>query len=191
MDWETIYARLARDRQDDDAWAALEGQVRRWAGAALGRRAPHAVDDAVADTCASVFVAFPAARGGGTFSAFVFGYFLNARRRLLRPRGELVISIGGIDVPVPDWGAADDDPTEEELAALQRALDGLPERERWAVTRRYLHGQGAAEIADRLGVSEANARQIVSRGLARLRRTLGAMPTEGAPGGAGVARPVG
>src|SRR5262249_19853359 len=101
------------------------------------------------------------------------------------------ISIGGIDVPVPDRGAAaDDEPTEEELAALQRALAGLPERERWAVTLRYLHGQGAAAIAARLGVSEANAQKLVSRGLARLRRTLRALPTEGAPGGAGVARPV-
>jgi RNA polymerase sigma factor (sigma-70 family) len=177
MDWETIYARLMRDLQDDGAWAALEWHVRRWAGAALGRRAPHAVDDAVADTCASVFVAFTAARGGGTFSAFVYGYFLNARRRLLRLRDEPVVSIAGIDVPVPDWDDDEDDPTEEDLGALRRALDSLPERERRAVTLRYLHGQGAAAIARRLAVTEANARRIVCNGLARLRRTLGAAPS--------------
>jgi RNA polymerase sigma factor (sigma-70 family) len=182
MDWETIYERLTRDRRDEGAWAALEWHVRRWACAALGRRAPHAVDDAVADVCASVFVALSAARGGGTFSAFVYGYFLNARRRLLRLLDEPGVSIEGIDVPVPDWGDDDDDPTEEELAALQRALDGLPERERRAVTLRYLDGQGAAAIARRLGVSEANARRIVCRGLARLRRTL----TESPPGELGL-----
>ena len=65
-----------------------------------------------------------------------------------------------------------------------RAVDGrewalsmlatLPERQRVAVVLRVMEGREFAEIADALGVSEGNARKIVSRGVAALR----ARPTE-------------
>jgi RNA polymerase sigma factor (sigma-70 family) len=57
----------------------------------------------------------------------------------------------------------------EALIHLDDCLDELPERQRLAVVMCYLSGYSAAEVAERLKVSDANARQLVSRGLARLR----------------------
>lgn len=48
----------------------------------------------------------------------------------------------------------------------------LPHRQRVAVVLRVIEDQDFAVVADVLGVSEGNARKIVSRGLARLRSLL-------------------
>lgn len=172
-DWAEIYARLERDRDDPLAWAALTGRVGAWAWRALGRRGRHVVEDVVADACADAVVGLDRAYGAETFCGFVYGHYLNARRRIVQ----------GLDddrehtVPLPDWfdvsgPSSDSLPGKEELAALRRCLGGLPGRERRAVALRYLEGVSAAEIGAALGVREANARQLVSRGLARLRRRL-------------------
>jgi RNA polymerase sigma-70 factor (ECF subfamily) len=71
----------------------------------------------------------------------------------------------------------------EQQLELQRriaeVLLALPEPYRSAVTLRYLDGCEPRVLAARLGISEANARQRVSRGLALLRMRLDA----GSPGG--------
>jgi len=88
MDWITIYARLAADRNDPLAWPAIAARVRAWAGAYLRTEAWHTIEDVVADTCSCVAVSFERARGGETFAGFVYGCYLNERRRTLaRVRG--------------------------------------------------------------------------------------------------------
>ena len=57
--------------------------------------------------------------------------------------------------------------------ALLAALAELPERERRAVSLRYGAELPAAEVAELLGLSEANVRKICERARARLAERLG------------------
>jgi RNA polymerase sigma factor (sigma-70 family) len=58
--------------------------------------------------------------------------------------------------------------------ADRQALVALPGRERTAVVSRVLDGRGYAEVAALLDCSEPTARQLVSRGLRRVRAVLAA-----------------
>jgi RNA polymerase sigma-70 factor (ECF subfamily) len=73
-------------------------------------------------------------------------------------------------------GASDDPAARAEAAELRAtvrsALAALPARERAAVVARVLEGAAYAEVAEILDCTDENARQIVSRGLRRLRATL-------------------
>ncbi|MEO7734735.1 MAG: sigma-70 family RNA polymerase sigma factor [Kofleriaceae bacterium] len=60
------------------------------------------------------------------------------------------------------------------LDALAAAIDALDEPFRSAVTRRYLEGQNASQIAEALGVPAGTVRWRLKTGLARLRATLDA-----------------
>lgn len=51
-------------------------------------------------------------------------------------------------------------------------LAQLPERQRAAIEKRYIDDQTFAQIAQSLNVSESNVRQIVSRGIKRLRQLI-------------------
>jgi RNA polymerase sigma-70 factor (ECF subfamily) len=60
----------------------------------------------------------------------------------------------------------------EALDHLDDCLSALPERQRVAVSLHYLAALPAEQVAATLGVSRDNAYQLVSRGLARLRKLL-------------------
>jgi len=83
MEWSEIYLRLSADREDGEAWEALGRRVRAWAHAHLRGNTWHHLEDVVADTCSSVALAFDRARGETTFAGFVYGCYLNERRRVL------------------------------------------------------------------------------------------------------------
>jgi hypothetical protein len=83
MEWREIYKRLHLDREDREAWDALRCHVQVWACAHLRGRSQHNLEDVVADTCSSVAVTFDRARGEPTFAGFVYGCYLNERRRVL------------------------------------------------------------------------------------------------------------
>jgi RNA polymerase sigma-70 factor (ECF subfamily) len=57
-------------------------------------------------------------------------------------------------------------------SAVRAALADLPWRERTAVVSRVLDGRDYADVAEALACSEANARQLVSRGIRHVRATL-------------------
>ena len=57
-------------------------------------------------------------------------------------------------------------------SAVRAALIDLPPRDRTAVVSRVLEGRDYADVADLLDCSEANARQLVSRGIRRVRASL-------------------
>ena len=57
-------------------------------------------------------------------------------------------------------------------SAVRGALTDLPWRERTAVVARVLDGRDYADVAALLDCSEANARQLVSRGIRRVRTAL-------------------
>ena len=58
---------------------------------------------------------------------------------------------------------------DEKRRLLARILETLPEQQRKAVILRYFQGLSTAEIAQSLGVSDGNARVILSRALAATR----------------------
>ena len=60
---------------------------------------------------------------------------------------------------------------EQEASALA-AMDRLPRRQREAVLRHAIDGVPHAELASELGVTETVSRQLVSRGLAKLRAAV-------------------
>jgi RNA polymerase sigma factor (sigma-70 family) len=66
-----------------------------------------------------------------------------------------------------------DHPSEGLAPALQRALEGLSPRERQVIGLRFGGDLSGREIAALLGTTEANAHQMLSRALRRLRLQLG------------------
>ena len=56
----------------------------------------------------------------------------------------------------------------EDLARFQEAFGALPERYREVIALHHVEGLAHAEIAARLGTSEANSRVLLSRALGRL-----------------------
>ena len=167
MEWPEIYERLLVDRNDRQAWHGLERRVRRWARSVFGARGTHAVDDAVADTCAAAVLNLDGARGAETFAGFVYGHFLNVRRGVLKTNQPVVFALDEYDVAAPD---DDDGPDPAALVQLHSALAALPARERRAVTLRYFDEQSSTAIGTALGVTRSNARRIVHNGLRGLRR---------------------
>ena len=161
-----LYDRLRHDPNDALAFAALASRVRGWAR--THRAEPggsHYFDDIVADTCSAAIVGIAEAYGAETFPAFVYGHYRNARRRLLQGC-RFAVPLGDLDLP----DSASSRPAPDELSLLERCLAQLPPRERQAVELRYLGHASTREIADALGVTVVNARQIVFSGLTRLRR---------------------
>lgn len=164
--WAVLYERLRRDPNDVIAYMALEHRVRGWAQ--LHREEPGGarfLEDIVADTCSEAIVGIAGAYGAETFPGFVYGHYRNARRRLLQDC-RFALPLGDLDLP----DAATSQPTPDELSLLAHCLLELPPRERRAVELRYLRHATTREIAEALGVTVVNARQIVFSGLTRLRR---------------------
>ena len=82
------------------------------------------------------------------------------------------------------WAPAPPNPFDEverraDDRALVDALRRLDPRERAAVHLRYFEDRSFAEAAATLGVSENNARVIIHRALAKLRRTMASTVTAG------------
>jgi RNA polymerase sigma factor (sigma-70 family) len=168
--WSEIYSRLCGDRDDHQAFQALQRRVARWAHRQLN--SPTSLreqsDDVVADTCAAVVLGLGQAYGAETFSGFVYGHFLSARRRYLRFSRMELVPLDDLQMPAH----AEVDPSVDELALLRRCLLGLTPRERQAVELRYFADVSSREIARALGVSETNARRIVFNGITHMRRSV-------------------
>jgi RNA polymerase sigma-70 factor, ECF subfamily len=99
---------------------------------------------------------------------------LNVARNRLRQRRE---------VPVEDLcveAASDED--RESIMDTLAALGGLPERQRVAVTLRYLQDMPYAEISSVTGWPEGTAKTLVRRGLMRLRSLMVDEPEGGGQG---------
>jgi RNA polymerase sigma factor (sigma-70 family) len=167
LTWQEIFSRLLIDKEDELAFRALQRRVTRWADRQL--TTPVAVrelrEDVVADACAASILGIEHAYGSETFSGFVFGQFLSARRRCLRFSRLETVPLEDVQLAV----GLEQGPDVDELALLERCLLELPPRERQAVEMRYFGDASSTEIARALDVSETNARRIVFNGLKRLR----------------------
>ena len=60
--------------------------------------------------------------------------------------------------------------SEQDIVKLQNLLSQLPEKHRKAVEMRYLENMSYEKIAEILKTSPANARQLVSRGIKKLKK---------------------
>jgi RNA polymerase sigma factor (sigma-70 family) len=85
----------------------------------------------------------------------------------------------GADSRAPSEVAAHDDRTpsleaiaHEELARFQAAFESLSERHQQVIALHHLEALDHAAIGERLGISEANSRMLLSRALGRLARLL-------------------
>jgi RNA polymerase sigma-70 factor (ECF subfamily) len=82
-----------------------------------------------------------------------------------------------VDVEEPETVDRSADPyaglaRKQERLILQRALAGLPEKERLAIVLRDVEGLSTAEVASILGSSETTVRSQVSRGRLRLKAAI-------------------
>jgi RNA polymerase sigma-70 factor, ECF subfamily len=101
---------------------------------------------------------------------------LNVARNRLRRRREV-----SVEEPSVAGGAASDQDREAVMDVLA-ALGELPERQRVAVTLRYLQDMPYAEISGVTGWPEGTAKTLVRRGLMRLRRSMVEEPEGGGRG---------
>jgi RNA polymerase sigma-70 factor (ECF subfamily) len=101
---------------------------------------------------------------------------LNVARNRLRQRREVLV-----EEPSVAGGAASDHDREAVMDVLA-GLGKLPERQRVAVTLRYLQDMPYAEISGVTGWPEGTAKTLVRRGLMRLRSLMVEEPKGGGQG---------
>jgi len=151
------------------------GELYRYAFSVL--REEGAAEDAVQDAFERAFSAL------GRYSEerlramrlrpWMYRITLNVARNRLRQRREVPVEeIYGVG------GAGHDEEREGVMDALD-ALGKLPERQRVAVTLRYLQDMPYAEISGVTGWPEGTAKTLVRRGLMRLRSLMVVEEPEG------------
>jgi RNA polymerase sigma-70 factor, ECF subfamily len=101
---------------------------------------------------------------------------LNVARNRLRQRREVPVE----EPSVVGGGASDED--REAVMDVLAGLGKLPERQRVAVTLRYLQDMPYAEISGVTGWPEGTAKTLVRRGLMRLRMSMVEEPKGGGQG---------
>lgn len=111
----------------------------------------------------------------------------NVCLRWLRRRGRDVAVVVGVDAESVPEPPVEDDPGELEHA-LDRALALLPPATRDVLVQHLVEGSPHAEVAARLGISEAAVSMRVSRGRAQVARMLAAELREESSGGWGATR---
>ncbi|MEH3053098.1 MAG: sigma-70 family RNA polymerase sigma factor [Patulibacter minatonensis] len=146
-------------------------------------RDPHRTADLAAEVFAQAFAAPASFRGGADDPAigWLLGIARHLHLRAVRSGGveQRALSRLGAELPPPsDATAARLDALlgADVRATLRDALAGLTEDQRTAVVAFVIDDLTHAELAAALGLPEATVRKRVSRGLLRLRTTIGARP---------------
>jgi RNA polymerase sigma-70 factor, ECF subfamily len=133
-------------------------------------REARAAEDAVQDAFERAFVAlgrYPEERlRAMKLRPWMYRITLNVARNRLRQRREVPVE----EISVVG-GVADDEDRAGVMDALA-ALGRLPERQRVAVTLRYMQDLPYAEISGVTGWPEGTAKTLVRRGLERLRKMM-------------------
>lgn len=176
----TLTAPLARSASASDAdlvSAALAGSadafgglVERYRAIVIGLAMGRSRDlDRAEDLAQEVFLAayrsLASLRDPETFRSWLLAI---ARHRIVDEVRANRLPV--VDAPIERAAAV---PPSEPDADLVAALAALPERYRLPVVLRHMDGLEYPEVALRLGITEAAARQRVKRALDRLRERLG------------------
>ena len=143
-------------------------------------REERAAEDAVQDAFERAFAAlgrYPEERlRAMRLRPWLYRITLNVARNRLRGRREVPVQeISSAGVAVSDEGR-------ESVMDVLAALGRLPERQRVAVTLRYLQDLPYAEISGVTGWPEGTAKTLVRRGVARLRKMMAVEDTRGGMG---------
>jgi RNA polymerase sigma-70 factor, ECF subfamily len=91
---------------------------------------------------------------------------------VIRMRGREVLSADGTEFELPDPPALAPIEAQMDYPVVSRALAALDEGPRRAIMHAYLDGMSYQEIGAALGVPVGTAKTWVSRGIAKLRRSL-------------------
>jgi len=132
----------------------------------------HLAEDLLQTALAKLFVAWPRVRQGGREEAYARRIIVRTsidehRRRSRRPERP------GLDGLDPAAAPTADAASPEGRGALVEALLELPEMQRKVVVLRHLLDLSVAETALELGITEGTVKSHSSRGLAKLRDTVG------------------
>ena len=200
--FHVAFDHLSQNPCHAESLEAVRLNVIRWARAdGLGAEA----DDIAAEVMFKL--ALPGelakARGRATFKGFVYGYYRNEKKAVVRERRDNQmfrdlevlerthrddpqsnnedggpVDLGGNRMAGIDPGDRDFDDVEglsPKVAAAVQALVGCSPRA-FQVIRLRCFGASYDEVADELGITEANARKIHSRGIRFLAKYLGERP---------------
>lgn len=108
----------------------------------------------------------------GSALAWMIALTRNHAIDVIRTRGREVLSVDGTEFEVPDQPALDPAEARLDYPAIARALAELDEGPRRAIMHAYLDGMSYQEIGAALGIPIGTAKTWVSRGIAKLRRSL-------------------
>jgi RNA polymerase sigma-70 factor (ECF subfamily) len=144
-------------------------------------------DDVVQEAFVKAYHTITGLRGDASFRSWLLAIVANETRNLHRSRKRrdgLAVRAAARE----GTGVGPDTPTESALAderraALVRALRGLDERLREVMVFRFLLDLSEAETAQVLGCPTGTVKSRTSRGLAKLRATLGPAAPTGVPHG--------
>ena len=127
---------------------------------------PHDAQDLVQDALVAVYPKWERVGAYDDPMAYVCRAIVNRNTSVWRKLRRMVVTADVDPGSVQPTGEVDD----RDWAL--RLLTALPPRQRVAVVLRVLDDHDYADVAAVLGVSEANARKLTSRGLATLRARL-------------------
>ncbi|MGZ8371815.1 MAG: sigma-70 family RNA polymerase sigma factor [Rhodoplanes sp.] len=108
----------------------------------------------------------------GSALAWMIALTRNHAIDVIRTRGREVLSVDGTEFEVPDQPALAPAEARLDYPAIARALAELDEGPRRAIIHAYLDGMSYQEIGAALGIPIGTAKTWVSRGIAKLRRSL-------------------
>jgi RNA polymerase sigma-70 factor (ECF subfamily) len=95
---------------------------------------------------------------------------------VIRTRGREVLSADGAEFELPDQSTLAPAEARLDLPAVSRALAELDDGPRRAILHAYLDGMSYQQIGAALGIPIGTAKTWVSRGIAKLRRSLDGDP---------------
>ncbi|MHC4718133.1 MAG: RNA polymerase sigma factor, partial [Planctomycetota bacterium] len=159
---------------DADAFAALAeltaAAVFRFALAHLPPHLRDQAEDVRQETYLRAWRVRKAFRRSGRAVGWLLGIALNVVRERRR-RGRHLSLSDPAGVPGPD--PPDED---ERLGRLGRAVEALPDRQREAVTCRFLRGLSVAQTARAMGCAEGTVKATVFKAIVNLQRMVSDIP---------------
>ena len=108
----------------------------------------------------------------GSALAWMIALTRNHAIDVIRTRGREVLSVDGTEFQAPDQPALAPAEARLDYPAISRALAELDEGPRRAIMHAYLDGMSYQEIGAALEIPIGTAKTWVSRGIAKLRRSL-------------------
>lgn len=142
----------------------------------------EATDDAVQETLVRAWRNIARFQGRSGFFTWLTRIGINESYRAMRGSNQEPLGLlDDVGRRIPDWRARPEDTVEsrEFLAAVERALGGLPTDYRAAVLLRDVEGMSTTEAAEALAISERALKSRLHRGRRALRAELDSYFREG------------